>query len=1678
MTKKPDGWGQVRKNVVYLGCYPDLARSYAQYEDESNYFTGDPKDFRPAPVADARLPKARDYTQHFADGPARIIPSIEPILRPDEDPRTLPLDQALKRCYDMARSKNKRYFALQSGGLCFATNSKQFMEFGAGPPGLCHTCKDLCITPYVPCGKDCIKPGGKCDKKLHKCCSSADAKQRMKSTKAGGYFANSTFVIKDIHFDAEAGEDVGDVATADEVAPNAYAEFTYPPLQLQDRMVCETKNPLFPFDLTPAQRFLARILTPNSPHKGILRFAGAGSGKTCEGLNVMGNFMETNGWRICWVTRRSLDFIPKKELFKNICIEKLRTTLEKPDEPIVTGGKSFNTPAEKIAWFKKDGRKKWKAAQRLGVKFEEGFILSYAEFVGFLTGKTAKGKELQQSQKARDVIHHQDLGYKTLFVMDEAHNWISSSLSLEEREALDEEYPPGITLFGRTYNTTRDIYGDIGGIDRPIQGRDLFAAMLYRSYEQSGADSAKSLLLTATPMSTSPTEMFYLTNLLLTQRKLSLNLDDYYDKSTLRLKDEAVTQFAAACHGRMAFFDASLDSTQFALKVLQPIQISPLHRFHQRLIDAKVEEFQKDPQAHFSHAVKLFNNLSLCAKTEGPFFAPSVIEEYEADVKRWHNWDSEREKQYQENLYDKEIGLAQEAFGFKLKPTDEKLYQKKLKLYDQWFADHKQTIENNDPLSLLKRRKAVGPDETLVSLEEWLQGHDELPTKIQTEYARLMQVYSDFQNKLTKFTNKEIKSKPRRPKELAILMKTNGDPKTIEEYGKEAWSHEFLQPRDVQQYEMLKEKYWAYKSELGVFNALSKQSRGRREQLPARPDEIEDVVDDLGQLRPLSDWFILYKGFKPTKTQKKYNEKQTKFLKYLIRDPTSGVMRLRTKPEFVQVVSAPPSLDGIPTGNGKRESFIMTSTSFNGPRFRQLMPYYAPRIFACIENIIRLEKESRARFGHGFKHTVFTFSKAGHGTPSYGSKVVASAFHAFSDVFKVLLVYDDLKVVDEDSENGEQKTILKLRTDAPKGDQWGVCVYSSSNIDNIYHEKFGGQQSVSKSKYIKAANEEAFNDPANTFGDHIKVCILDGAFAEGVSLKDTGISHFLTPGLSKSELEQASARGVRGNCSSKHLPFYEGVGAFNEMYFYDNEMPDGRESLNEQMLKHIPFDEQVKLNMMDVFSELAKNFSVDYWLNYQVNHFHPAHQGTITGYYDDAYLVTMDLVSGKYRSDYEFIVDIDNVTTKFHKGQACTDHTSGKMGKVLWIDPLTQLLHVNFEDGISVDLPARDLRLLEGTAVEFQIPSGVSLAQKMLNIGNYEQMHPSDIVSDMVADIRIPANAVNVLRSSFRNNLHFTLIGFVSMLRMVQKSGVSTSEVHFVLPKETVGVPSLADIAIQWVCDPGTATRKLLFDPDQVRSFLSPTQGLSVMLLYLNGARCGSEVGASSVHTNLLIFTPAWGTIERFDCLGYSGHDYESVALDSQLHDLIEQINPEFRYMSSVETCPLIGLQRKLKPGAMDASFSCSVFSLFYLQMRILYASESLKKYPKEKREIFPLQFQRGLIHAVDQGAAKGFNLETYIISYAEVLVQSREFIMGWEGFVEDEPFWKNTTRLLLTMESSNDMPRVSLVKHAIPQGNILQTWVDPHKKKPKKRDKMAHERQESVWNSLQNLVRFLPFSS
>jgi len=1344
-------WASVRNNVSFLGCYPDYALIHPEYASDEWYRTSKRHHFEPPaikqPQTEPKLPARR--TWGYMDGPARIIPCIEPWPGDERHEKLVgptKLDQVLLRAYNLALGAGCRFFALQNGGLVMGTSSSTFLKW----PKLDDS---KCAQGQGPYG-----------------------------AKLGSVFTNSVYEILSAN-------------VIDTEPLGAFRDVTYPLPLLGSTFSCPTYPDNF-FPMSPAQLFMQEYFRPDSDHvKGLLSYKSAGAGKTCEALNVMGNFMAAKGWTILWITRTSLRATPLKNLYRDICQLQLRKLIDAPEPLTLASGEVLaRTPKEKIAFIRSDRGPA--VLKRYGIELEKQRIMSYDDFVRMLLGKGANGKKLLEQQGHGA---HGDPLRKCLIVIDEAQNLVSPGLPAEERKELDSG------------------------------GREVIRDAIHKSYTKSKHDSCKVLLLSGTPMSTSPVELFWLLNLCIEHPKdrLSLRLDDYVDASTSRVKPDAILKFARACHGRVSYLDISKNPTTFSRKLYAGSIDAVAQPWHLE----KLAKGAKGAQSISSH-----RDMELAAQVKGSFYNPSQLRPQTEDEIR-----EERRLEYYRGL-----AKARAAFGFDGTKKQRDEYHKLQKRY-----------------------------------EAWIDGRAEAPERVMARDGSLL-----------------------REEEVVPLPLP-------------------LQPWLTSEHKLMSLDAW-----------LAKIRSGK-----VRPD------------RPM-------------------NKRQLALSKYVIRDPGTGFMRLRTEDEFAATATLP-KLDK-PTLS---TSMLMWHKAFKPQLVVDLMPYYMPKIHNCIENIISLEAEKAG------KHTVFTFTTAGKGAANgYGARIVASAFHAHPK-FKVCLVYD----VNADGE-------FVLRYDVPVAANdpdgpWGVAILSSAPIPNVYHSKHGGNKTVEYNAKIVKATQEAFNSAENRTGRHIKVLIMDGAYAEGVEAYDDTAAHFLDRGISKSQLEQASSRSVR-YCRSLAIPFYRGVGAFTEMYFYTLSKPDGS-SLYDEMMAMVPADQHMALQLMDTFQELAKQYSIDYWLNANVNDFNPVYSGTLVG--DGQVELGLITADGKHST------------------------------KVIQVRPQDIVRHGH------------------ESKVDFYIPYGVDMAQHVVGQGSAVADVSGTDAPTNIADVTLEGS-LDIITGHFSNNgpvqpyrttKQFVLLGLIAMIRsLISGNTPDGTDIHVAVDGE--------EYSLQWTCEPTMNKRLLTGSTGLVKQWLSAKHGLSLLVLTMVGPRCtvDSTDRIAGTLTNILLYVPKWKTIERFNPRGYMPFEYDQVALDTKLHDLFASFDPSIRYMSAVETSPLRGIARLAGAGAPNDPTSAA-FSLLYMHVRMLHICKTLGEGVVE--EDWPIQFQRRLVEAMRANVVKHGRggLDEYIKGYSQHVLQTRQYVLNWDGYNYDMLFNDNCLTLLKQLQTAARQPKVSKVATVAEQPNL-----------------------------------------
>jgi hypothetical protein len=176
--------------------------------------------------------------------------------------------------------------------------------------------------------------------------------------------------------------------------------------------------------------------------------------------------------------------------------------------------------------------------------------MSYKQFSNLLAGKNKIYDILLERNGSTDILK------KTLIIIDEAHK-----------------------LYG----------GDLKASERP--NMEIMENLISNSYKVSGFDSCKLLIMTATPFTNSPLELFSLINLFIEHEsdKITTNKEEFkkqFMTSENILSTNGVKLLANKLTGLISYLNREKDPTQFAQPIMINVPILMTHIETEELRDA------------------------------------------------------------------------------------------------------------------------------------------------------------------------------------------------------------------------------------------------------------------------------------------------------------------------------------------------------------------------------------------------------------------------------------------------------------------------------------------------------------------------------------------------------------------------------------------------------------------------------------------------------------------------------------------------------------------------------------------------------------------------------------------------------------------------------------------------------------------------------------------------------------------------------------------------------------------------------------------------------------------------------------------------------------------------------------------------------------------------------------
>jgi hypothetical protein len=258
---------------------------------------------------------------------------------------------------------------------------------------------------------------------------------------------------------------------------------------------------------TNTQLFISDFFTPSLYNRGMLLWHSVGTGKTCTAVLTASKSFERENYTIIWVSRSTLINDVWKNMFgykpNPVCNANVRELMQR-----------IPLPAE-LTKQKKLLSKSWIIPP-----------LSYKQFTNLVSKKNRFYKMLEKINGTVDPLR------KTLIIIDEAHK----------------------------------LYGESDLLTTEQPNMNQLHSALMNSYALSGANSAKLLLMTATPITKDPMELIKLLNLCRPNEDQFPS--DYYAFKDAFLNREGEFEnkriFLDEIAGYVSYLDRSNDIRQFS----------------------------------------------------------------------------------------------------------------------------------------------------------------------------------------------------------------------------------------------------------------------------------------------------------------------------------------------------------------------------------------------------------------------------------------------------------------------------------------------------------------------------------------------------------------------------------------------------------------------------------------------------------------------------------------------------------------------------------------------------------------------------------------------------------------------------------------------------------------------------------------------------------------------------------------------------------------------------------------------------------------------------------------------------------------------------------------------------------------------------------------------------------
>ena len=322
--------------------------------------------------------------------------------------------------------------------------------------------------------------------------------------------------------------------------------------------------------------YFQHMMTPRNPNKGLLVWHSVGTGKTCTALATKSYTYDKQDWRILWVTRGTLREDIWKNMFDKVCDYGIRERIEL--------GEHIPRNPQNL--------RKYVAARFLRP-------MSYRQFSNLLKKIGPRYQDMVKLNGEQDILN------RTLIIIDEAHKLFDT------KEITGAEKP------------------DIEAIQNAI----------WKSYDKSGVNSCRLMLMSGTPINESPMEMVKLLNLLMKKNehfKLETFEKTYLNEESA-FTEQGREMFQNKIKGLVSYLNRSGDPRQFAIPEFNKVVV-PISKMN--VSDIELENCEEIYQQIYEECV---------ANISQPKSVSDCYAKFDADIAQEEAKYADLEKDVQEN---------------------------------------------------------------------------------------------------------------------------------------------------------------------------------------------------------------------------------------------------------------------------------------------------------------------------------------------------------------------------------------------------------------------------------------------------------------------------------------------------------------------------------------------------------------------------------------------------------------------------------------------------------------------------------------------------------------------------------------------------------------------------------------------------------------------------------------------------------------------------------------------------------------------------------------------------------------------------------------------------------------------------------------------------------------------